>query len=273
MNTKRPFLCIYKLTKNQVDASIIDNSYFKYCVGMNLEHNFWVFEEAIPGNICDKIILTGESEIRNGKGLSGTTGGNCSINNGNRKKPLNEKTYAEIADAGENEEDYYVRDSEVTWLVHKWLYDLVTPYVFAANENAGWHWDIDLFEDIQYTKYENSGFYGWHNDGGSDHHAKYKRKIYGVTPDEDQYVRFDSHIGKVRKISVTVNLSDGNSYVGGDLKLDNSVDGIRNVVTDDVFRKKGTVIVFPSFLPHCVTPVTEGVRRSLVMWSLGNPWK
>ena len=99
--------------------------------------------------------------------------------------------------------------------------------MFAANENAGWHWDIDLFEDIQYTKYENSGFYGWHNDGGSDHHAKYKRKIYGVTPDEDQYVRFDSHIGKVRKISVTVNLSDGNSYVGGDLKLDNSVDGIK----------------------------------------------
>ena len=37
--------------------------------------------------------------------------------------------------------------------------------------------------------------------------------------------------------------------------------------------EKGSIIVFPSFMPHCVTPVTKGVRTSLVMWCLGEPWK
>ena len=42
-----------------------------------------------------------------------------------------------------------------------------------------------------------------------------------------------------------------------------------NHMTNELFRKKGTVVVFPSYMHHKVTPVTQGVRYSLVMWFRG----
>ena len=38
-------------------------------------------------------------------------------------------------------------------------------------------------------------------------------------------------------------------------------------------RHSGSIIVFPSDRYHQVTPITSGLRYSLVMWSLGQPWK
>jgi PKHD-type hydroxylase len=38
-------------------------------------------------------------------------------------------------------------------------------------------------------------------------------------------------------------------------------------------KKKGSVILFPSFTMHRVTPVTKGVRRSLVLWVGGEAYK
>ena len=37
--------------------------------------------------------------------------------------------------------------------------------------------------------------------------------------------------------------------------------------------KQGDAVIFASFLQHRVTPVTNGVRRSLVMWFGGEPFK
>jgi PKHD-type hydroxylase len=34
-------------------------------------------------------------------------------------------------------------------------------------------------------------------------------------------------------------------------------------------RKRGTLILFPSFLIHRVTPVNSGVRESMVSWISG----
>jgi len=50
-------------------------------------------------------------------------------------------------------------------------------------------------------------------------------------------------------------------------------DGEKMVMTANEARKKGSIIVFPSFNWHQVTPVTRGVRYSLVTWHLGQPWK
>ena len=36
--------------------------------------------------------------------------------------------------------------------------------------------------------------------------------------------------------------------------------------------EKGSIVVFPSFVYHRVKPVTKGVRYSLVVWNLGNPF-
>ena len=36
---------------------------------------------------------------------------------------------------------------------------------------------------------------------------------------------------------------------------------------------KGSIVVFPSHVWHRVKPVTSGTRYSLVVWSIGDPFK
>ena len=57
--------------------------------------------------------------------------------------------------------------------------------------------------------------------------------------------------------------NDPEDFEGGDLLLH---------TTNKPFKaemKKGDMFLFPSFVPHSVTPVTKGVRRSLVGWVCG----
>jgi len=69
-----------------------------------------------------------------------------------------------------------------------------------------------------------------------------------------------------RKLSISVQLSEENSYEGGDLELDYG-EAIK------MPRKQGTVIAFPSFAVHEITPVTAGERCSLVAWVSGPVFK
>ena len=68
----------------------------------------------------------------------------------------------------------------------------------------------------------------------------------------------------VRKISMTVLLNDPSEFEGGDLE-------IANLTMKPM--KQGHAAIFASFLQHQVKPVTKGVRRSLVMWFGGKPFK
>lgn len=70
-----------------------------------------------------------------------------------------------------------------------------------------------------------------------------------------------------RKLSFVAQLSDPNSYEGGDFEF-NSLPS-----PGPEFRNKGAVLVFPSFLYHRVAPVTSGVRHSLVSWVEGPNWR
>jgi PKHD-type hydroxylase len=81
--------------------------------------------------------------------------------------------------------------------------------------------------------------------------------------------------GKIRKISLIASLSDSNDYEGGDLQIDlSNIDNRKpNIVTIKELRQKGSVVIFPSFMWHRVTPITKGTRFSLVMWNIGNPFK
>jgi PKHD-type hydroxylase len=38
-------------------------------------------------------------------------------------------------------------------------------------------------------------------------------------------------------------------------------------------KEKGAVVMFPSYLMHRITPVTKGVRKSLVLWVGGNTFR
>ena len=90
-------------------------------------------------------------------------------------------------------------------------------------------------------------------------------------------------LGKIRKLSIVVSLVDKSKYEGGDFQLDlrnkeidfkkKETQDVRNILTLNELNEAGTIVVFPSFLWHRVTPVTKGTRYSLVGWSLGQPWR
>ena len=82
--------------------------------------------------------------------------------------------------------------------------------------------------------------------------------LYNVYPSDIQG-RYGEHSDLSRnllwdaKMTLLINLSEG-EYEGGDLI-------VNKTVAD--FRKPGSVILFKSYLPHEVTPVTKGERISL----------
>ena len=86
--------------------------------------------------------------------------------------------------------------------------------------------------------------------------------------DCDDYLR-----GKIRKLSMTVNLSREDEYEGGNLKFDLGPHNKKRYYECIESRKRGSIIVFPSSTYHQVTPITKGIRHSLVMWALGKPFK
>ncbi len=207
---------------------------------MNLENYYYYFEEAIPKRTCEEII-----NFANSKKESLATTGDYS-------KKLN-LTEQEIKDIKK------LRDSNIIWLNDEWIYNIIRKFVHAANENAGWNFQWDWMESMQFTKYKLNQFYGWHCDSWE--------KPY----DNNSFENFK---GKIRKLSVIVALSDSKDYKGGELQFDyrNTKEG-NNIVTCDKLKKQGSVIVFPSFVWHQVTPVTKGTRYSLVNWCLGQTFK
>jgi PKHD-type hydroxylase len=64
-----------------------------------------------------------------------------------------------------------------------------------------------------------------------------------------------------RKLTYIVQLSDPTAYLGGDLLL--------TLTGTHVSRELGSLIVFPSFLQHVVSPVIRGTRHVLVGWVHG----
>lgn len=141
-----------------------------------------------------------------------------------------------------------IRVSDVTWiecaLDSEWLYDRLA---YISNQLNGQFYRFDLLgfqEDMQYTMYDSAtqGHYTWHVDHGMTTKAS-------------------------RKLSVVVQLSDPLEYEGGDLEIMTGVEPTK------VDKKKGLVTVFPSYVLHRVTPVTKGIRKSLVVWCVGPSFK
>ena len=255
---------------------------------MQVQNTYFYFKSALTPEQCKKIIDYGKNEIDRIKTSGGSTEGTTFGNNHKQAMkdaiPQSDKTIEDLKkEEGEDvdiEQKRYVRDSEVAWLNDKWLYDLIHPFLRTANDKAGWRYEWDFSESFQFTKYIKGGFYGWHADGNSCNFGKYKRYIPGVSPMTPDggiprgYTNNPDMVGKVRKLSMTINLNQPGEYEGGNLKFDFGphAGGKRfHEVTE--IRPQGSIIVFPSYVYHQVTPVTKGTRYSLVLWSLGQPFK
>jgi hypothetical protein len=75
---------------------------------MILTHNYFYFKSAIPFKTCKKIIEAG------------------------RKKIIEEATTFKGVDK-------IKRDCKVSWISDKWIYDIINPFIHAANKQAGWN--------------------------------------------------------------------------------------------------------------------------------------
>jgi len=249
---------------------------------MHLNNYYYYFKSALKPETCQKIIDLGLKKIETQKqeGISEYAGTNGGLEKQNMPgaKSIGEELQSEV----DNNTKKYVRDSKVSWLTDQWLYDEVYPLLEESNQKAGWKFEYSISEAFQFTVYEPGGFYGWHSDGAADHNAKYRRYIEGVTPVERRpdgrlphgWVSDPKLVGKVRKLSMTINLNVPGEYDGGNLKLDFGPHADRERYHEcEEIRPQGSVIIFPSFVHHCVTPVTKGTRYSLVLWTLGEPFK
>ena len=208
---------------------------------MNLTNHYYYFTSAIPERICDDIVRYGK-QLEN---QLGTTGGYGDV------KKLNQ---SQIKDLKKK------RDSDIVWMSDRWIYNEIQPYVKAANERAGWNFQWDWSEAMQFTKYTKGQYYDWHCDGWD--------QTYNY-PNEPTH-------GKIRKLSVTLTLSSPKDYKGGELEFDfrnQDPDKKPNIKKCKEILPKGSLVVFPGFVWHRVCPVKKGSRYSLVIWNLGWPYK
>jgi PKHD-type hydroxylase len=152
--------------------------------------------------------------------------------------------------SGEYFEDRNLRRSMVRWLPPTdkrflMLYKSLDLLFQEANRIA-FGFSVTGFREVQLAEYSerDSGTYGWHHD------TEWTSK----------------HLIR-RKLSMAVQLSSSEDYSGGDLEF--REDQCGETPDPQELRKQGTIIVFPAFLEHRVTPVTAGTRRSLVTWLEG----
>ena len=141
-----------------------------------------------------------------------------------------------------------VRDSKISWLYPvdgmDWVFRRVTDITLSLNERF---FKFDLFglnEGFQFTNYEApSGKYGKHVDRAIN--------------------------SPVRKLSISIQLTNPEEYEGGELKIYDGDDEKANVMD----KTQGTLIIFPSYVLHEVMPITKGTRNSLVTWVTGKQFK
>jgi len=120
-----------------------------------------------------------------------------------------------------------------------WPYTYILDIIQQAN-NMKYNFELSgimNYDSPMVVRYNKKDHYDWHIDVGKEYSN--------------------------RKLSFIIQLSDPDWYDGGDIEF------LGSVVKTEIFRKKGTIIIFPSFLGHRITPVKKGERHSIVGWVHG----
>jgi PKHD-type hydroxylase len=143
--------------------------------------------------------------------------------------------------------EHKIRKSKVSWIPteeqNHWIFDKCAGMVIQSNSQF-FNYDLQYIENLQFGIYDSSeiGFYGRHID--------------------TQYISTGT-----RKLSFSILLSDPESYEGGELLLHYKKE------PHQAAREQGLSVIFPSAMLHEVTPVTKGIRYSLVGWVVGPRFK
>lgn len=159
---------------------------------------------------------------------------------------------AKVGNNGVGDTNLEIRNSSISWIIPNeqtsWIFNKMAELVARVNTDK-FQFDLTYIESFQYTTYTEGGYYKWHIDGDV-------KDTYGP---------------RHRKLGVSVILSDPETeFTGGEFQIipSGSPDKINTTQV-----KKGDVLMFPAFVPHQVTEVLSGKRRSLVCWVLGPKFK
>jgi hypothetical protein len=156
-------------------------------------------------------------------------------------KPEVEKLPPIIGNAGKGAINLEIRNVERLILP---LYAGIGATLTAVglNVNHGiWKYDITHSNQAEFLMYDVNGKYETHVD------------------------TFHSRSDETRKLTVLLFLND--DFEGGKFYIATSH---KRMYPE---QKKGTVLIFPSFMPHGVEPITKGVRYSIVTWMVGPYFK
>ena len=135
----------------------------------------------------------------------------------------------------------------ISWIPFKALpdmYTIIERTMKQVNSNHFGYEGMQITEPAQFTEYPKGGFYDWHMDA-------------------EVNCQFEP---PVRKISMTILLSPQTEFEGGDLEFMAEGNKPPQLL-------QGQAIFFCSLLRHRVAKVKKGIRRSLVMWFGGSPFK
>lgn len=154
--------------------------------------------------------------------------------------------------------DENIRKSEVVWMDHEFANkfganDIIQKIYQRVDYLNSVLFKFDLFdiEPMQITRYDqsNRGFYEPH---------------YDCTVQQSNITR---------KLSFVIQLSDPSEFEGGEFIYHTHKEEINFSKQYPEGIQKGSILLFPSFMAHGVTPVTKGTRYSLVGWCIGERFK
>jgi PKHD-type hydroxylase len=129
----------------------------------------------------------------------------------------------------------------VQWNKAKSYLSKVEDLAHLTNENY-FGFSVNKYHDfstVNYNEYSSGCEYGWHSDA------------------------LKSESCSDIKLTVIVNITT-EPYSGGEFQL-----FLNQERTISSLNAPGSVIVFPSWIQHRVTPVTSGIRKSLSFWIIG----
>ena len=165
------------------------------------------------------------------------------IQAGHKEKP----EQAKVGGGKGGKQDTKKRVTTISWIPFNkmpQMYKVIENQISIVNLNHMMFDNVRLTEPAQFTEYPKGGFYDWHMD----------LNAFGQTGQHP-----------IRKISMTCLLSDPSEFKGGDLAFDDN--------KSKITLQQGQAVFFASFMKHRVEPVKKGIRRSLVMWFGGTPFK
>jgi PKHD-type hydroxylase len=139
--------------------------------------------------------------------------------------------------------NYDTRHTEIAWLKPMeetfWIYEKLWPLFYPR-------WQVNRLEPVQFSVYRSGSHFDWHNDNG----LRPEGQLWTLTTISS------------RVASAVINLSRPEDYDGGDLYIKHPSGIVKTP------NHRGSMTMFTSCMYHKVTPVTRGIRKTLVCWAL-----